>query len=84
MKNSKIWFKAKRYGWGWTPITWEGWVIIILYVAALYVNIKNVDMYSNSVNETLINIAIPFVINTFYLLVICYSRGEKPRWRWGK
>ena len=21
----KLWFKAKLYGWGWYPCSWEGW-----------------------------------------------------------
>jgi hypothetical protein len=30
------WFPAKRYGWGWGfPGTWQGWVVIIGYVALI-------------------------------------------------
>ena len=28
------WFRAKRFGWGWTPITWEGWLVTLLGVVA--------------------------------------------------
>ena len=30
---SRYWFKPKRYGYGATPITWEGWVFTLLIVA---------------------------------------------------
>lgn len=34
--NSKgYWFKAKPFGWGWTPATWQGWLIMVLYIALI-------------------------------------------------
>ena len=33
--NNKLWFKAKMFGWGWYPITWQGWLITILYVISI-------------------------------------------------
>ena len=31
------WFGPKRYGWGFTPISWQGWVLTGAYVAAVFV-----------------------------------------------
>jgi len=32
----RYWFSAKRYGLGWrTPLTWEGWVVDLLWIAAM-------------------------------------------------
>ena len=28
------WFRRKRFGWGWTPISWEGWVVTLLVTGA--------------------------------------------------
>jgi hypothetical protein len=28
------WFRVKRSGLGWTPITWEGWLVTVLGAAA--------------------------------------------------
>jgi len=28
------WFKVRESGLGWTPITWEGWLVTILSAAA--------------------------------------------------
>jgi len=83
MKINKLWFKAKMYGWGWVPVSWEGWTIMISYLIAITLNFKNIDAGSHSGSDTLINFAIPFIINTIFLLIICYTHGEKPRWRWG-
>ena len=32
------WFRPKRFGFGWTPATWEGWVVTAA-VAALAVSL---------------------------------------------
>ena len=72
------------YGWGWQPTSWEGWTILILYIIAITLNLKGADYLSGSVSDTLINFSLPFIINTIFLLTICYTRGERPRWRWGK
>ena len=75
MKN-KLWFKAKRFGWGWYPISWQGWVILLLYVVAMVQYALQANK-QHSASDVLINFAIPFIVNTIFLLVICYARGEK-------
>jgi hypothetical protein len=29
-----LWFRPKTIGFGWTPATWEGWLVTVLAVAA--------------------------------------------------
>jgi hypothetical protein len=29
------WFGPKRFGWGWSPVSWQGWVVVVAYVAIL-------------------------------------------------
>ena len=31
------WFRPKRYGWGLTPTSWQGWVLTGAYVGAVFV-----------------------------------------------
>ena len=31
-----VWFKPKRYGYGATPITWQGWALVIGFAAAVF------------------------------------------------
>lgn len=28
-----FWFRAKEYGWGWYPATWEGWLVLLVFIA---------------------------------------------------
>lgn len=77
------WFKAKLYGWGWTPATWEGWTVMILFLAAIIFNAYRIDLGSHSVSDTLLSFIPQTVILVFLLIIICYIKGESPRWQWG-
>ena len=33
--GKKAWFGPRRFGWGWTPMSWEGWVVTAVVLAAL-------------------------------------------------
>ena len=80
----KIWFVKKRYGWGWRPVTWQGWIISFLYLLSLLKFFIISEMKSHSGSDVLISFALPFIILTSIFIFICYKKGEKPRWQWGK
>lgn len=77
MKKKDIWFKAKHYGWGWYPCTWQGWLVLFIWLILFLLTVKRFD------HEWLKNLMIVFIL-TGILIWICYKKGEKPRWRWGK
>jgi hypothetical protein len=72
------WFKAKLYGWGWTPVTWQGWLIILIYILTV------ID-FALTANDSAVfsTFILPVVILTTALIITCYKKGEKPRWQWG-
>ena len=36
MAADRPWFTRRKYtGWGWRPITWQGWLVTALIVAAI-------------------------------------------------
>jgi hypothetical protein len=80
---TSLWFKAKRYGYGWYPCTWQGWVITAMTIVAIIFNASAVDATSHSVSDTLLGSALVTVILVLQLLIICALTGEKARWRWG-
>lgn len=75
----RIWFKAKKYGWGWYPATWEGWLIILTYAVIFTALLKSM----NSTNMFFISI-LQIIGLTTILFIICILTGEKPKWRWGE
>ena len=79
-----LWFKRKIYGWGWTPVTWEGWLSIIIYITFLIVTFRWAGAYSHSANETFYKVVLPLAILTAGLIYLLYKKGEKPHWQWGQ
>jgi uncharacterized membrane protein YhaH (DUF805 family) len=80
------WFKAKLYGWGWTPARWQGWLVIIVYIAlVLTIALKGEESIPGNPDSgtNFLVFALPIIILTALLIFICYKKGEKPRWQWG-
>lgn len=85
LKNNpeRYWFKAKLYGWGWTPARWQGWLSILIFIILLVLNFNRIDSASHSGSDTLINFIPQTVVLALILILICIKTGEKPRWQWG-
>lgn len=85
-KSKKYWFKRKRFGWGWIPTTWQGWLVIVVWLIFILYLSKLFEAGKNSTAET--EMAIIFVSLVFLsvipLVLIACLRGPKPKWRWGK
>ena len=72
------------YGLGWTPATWQGWLVILFYAVGFIYFFRNVDAYSHSASDTLIGVVVPVVALTAILVVISWTTGERMRWQWGR
>jgi hypothetical protein len=77
------WFKRKLYGWGWTPAKTQGWLVLGAYlVGVLYVVYRLEGEVSS---DTLVTeFVLPLSVLTLLLIYVCYKKGEKPRWQWGR
>jgi hypothetical protein len=80
--NQKLWFKAKKYGWGWTPCSMEGWLVIIVYCIAIVFELFSTN-FQAPVTSILFEFIPTIILFTIVLIVICFATGEKPSWRWG-
>ncbi|MST04262.1 MAG: hypothetical protein EXS49_01695 [Candidatus Pacebacteria bacterium] len=79
----EFWFKNKKYGYGWAPANWKGWLVLIFWLGLNVWFFSKIDKNSHSVSDTLIGFFPAFVTSTIFLIGICIVKGEKPRWRWG-
>lgn len=71
----RLWFKRRRYGWGWMPVTWEGWLVTVIFlVTVLIAALRLSPAYLLPV----------IVVETACLLLVCFAKGPTPRWRMGK
>lgn len=80
--KQKYWFKRKFYGWGWTPVTWQGWFVTFGYISILIALGLSIDEASPR-REVSIIFILPFFVLTSLFVSILYKTGEKPRWQWG-
>ena len=76
----KKWFVAKKYGYGWTPTTWQGWAVALLYIIGILYFAFTFEIISAS---SVINFVVYIAMLTIFLIIIAYITGEKPRWQWG-
>ena len=76
--ETRVWFPAKKYGWGWgPPCAWQGWVVFAIWLAllvggAVFLTTQNAALY----------VAYAMVLCAGLFMVLL-AKGEKPRWRWG-
>jgi hypothetical protein len=76
--DKTIWFRAKRYGWGWgLPVVWQGWLVFLIYLAA------TIGGYILFMPEQPGVFTVICVVTTLALVAVCWLKGEKLRWRWG-
>lgn len=81
--KKNYWFKAKNYGWGWYPSTWQGWLITLIYLATSVRLMARLDSVSYPAKDMLMNYFLPLVFFTLSFIFLAYQTGEPPRWRWG-
>ena len=77
--KTKIWFPAKKYGWGWgPPCSWQGWVVMAVWLVLLLGG-----GFLLAPHNKALFLAYTLVL-AVALCIVAYVKGEKPRWRWGE
>lgn len=73
------WFAPKRYGVGaGLPIAWQGWAILILFLALVF---GSAWLFGD---RPLIVLALLFPATTAMLLITARTTRGGWRWRWGE
>ncbi len=73
-QKNDFWFPKKKYGIGWgLPITWQGWVVLLIYIL---LSILGPSIFSNS------HVQIPLFLLYFAILTVVFiftvwKKGEK-------
>ena len=74
MKINKYWFKPKRFGYGATPITWEGWAVVIVFI--IYI-ISLSSLIKEDVNRGILYLSVGIV--AIWIISKNKTDGE---WKW--
>jgi hypothetical protein len=83
---AKLWFRAKRYGYGWTPATWQGWLVVGIAIFLYLVPSGLLLIFGPEAlsAETFLALCLPWYVGiTIVLIWISAKTGEPLRWRWG-
>jgi hypothetical protein len=83
MAMTGYWFKPKRYGYGATPVTWQGWAVTLGTVAIMVA----VSLFLRLTEPHEWALAAMFGFDALALVVlfiVCRRKTEGEwRWRWG-
>ncbi len=72
------WFKKKLFGWGWVPVRWQGWLVILIAIALAVAGI-----YIGETDDAPGAGGLGLLLALGILFAFGYWKGEKPRWTWG-
>ena len=72
--RSGYWFRPKLFGYGATPVTWQGWAVTLGFVA--------VTVALAAAGDPILLVFIPPVVLSLVLVARGKTDGDW-RWRWG-
>jgi hypothetical protein len=82
----KPWFRARTYGWGWTPSSTEGWIVVAVSLI-LVLGGTAVFMWRIQTGADPRIAGVLFVLWIVLvgggLTAVAWATGEPPHWRWG-
>ena len=81
----KYWFKPKRYGYGFCPISWEGWLATLFLVGLLFLSAHINNFFTPEIKTEnglmyLLNI---FIIAGLFTFLFRNKVEGGLQWRWG-
>lgn len=83
--HNKLWFKRRRYGWGWTPVAWQGWLSLALFLAIIIVSALTLPLRPFEPTSGQLLVFLMYVAGaTLGLVGISFMKGPVPKFRWGK
>jgi len=82
--NKEYWFKRRRYGWGWRPVSWQAWTAVGLYLSvvlfgAWLINGKPDNQFTIEIGMYLAIVVVASIV----LIAFSHRHGPSPKWRWG-
>jgi hypothetical protein len=81
---ARYWFRPKRFGWGATPVTWEGWAVTLGTVFAMVAVSLFLRLTAKSLWSLAALLAFDAVALTVLAIVSCRKTDGGWRWHWGK
>ena len=67
--TERPWFGPKRLGWGWTAVAWQGWLVIVAFLAAIILS----ALYLAGVLRVVAEVALIAI-----LILVAWLTGDAP------
>ena len=84
MPVSAYWFKPKRYGYGATPVTWQGWAVTLAtLIIVLTTSLLMPILARNDIRPVAAFILIDIAAIVSLVIVSRRKTEGEWRWRWG-
>jgi Na+/melibiose symporter-like transporter len=82
---TQYWFKPKRYGYGATPVSWEGWAATIAVSAVVIGSVIVMQMLVDRSNFVawVVRAAIIAAVTLWFVRTARERTDGEWRWRWG-
>ena len=80
-EDDRPWFGARRFGYGLTPITWEGWVSVGVFAIVLFS--AGLLLADSVAPRRFLALAAGLTAVLLGLAWLKRDRKQKIRWRWG-
>lgn len=78
------WFKQKRYGYGATPSTWQGWALTGVYLIIMIgLSLWLTEGAAQAQARTLPFFALVAVVTMIFVAIVLRTTEGGWRWRWG-
>jgi len=82
----KHWFQPKLYGYGFVPVTWQGWVCTAILLALVLIVAQVDNIFSKTVSgQDSIRFGIDLLVLVTLFCIFLRNKVEGGlKWRWGK
>jgi uncharacterized membrane protein len=78
------WFRPKRYGYGATPVTWQGWAITLAALVVVVVATIRLSTLSAVDPQFWAIVVFDAVVITALWIISRRKTDGEWRWRWGR
>jgi cytochrome c biogenesis protein CcdA len=78
--STTFWFRPKRYGYGATPVTWQGWALTFGSVAVIVA--ATLMVARHSALDVVFWLGVAIVFAAIFALVEISRRKTDGEWRW--
>lgn len=83
--SEKYWFKRRRFGLGWIPVAWQGWLALAILLLIVIGGAALLPPKGSKNSTAAMVVYLLFVLAAVnFFVALSLLKGPLPHWRWGK